>query len=161
MFIAPTIDRPLSSPLPATYPHSFALRSFPSPLNHAGFFSYLAAPPTLSLPFDPLLPLHPGVSAVLRVFCFETFRLLFSLSSYPRPFRAHSLPPSLSLSTLIRSRRPSLFANVSPYVVPFFRRSSRSYARRSRSIVSCSSRRANSRAQTGSLRPRRVPVFES
>lgn len=63
----------------------------------------------LSLPpvsHSTLSYLHPGVSAVLRVFCFKTFSLLLILSFYPRSFRVLSLFLFLSLATLIHPQRP-------------------------------------------------------
>lgn len=159
MFIAPTTERPLPPPLlPATRPTPL----FPSPLNHAGFFSYLAAPPTLSFPFDPLLSLHHGVSAVLRMFCFKTFRLLFSLSSYPRPFRAHSLLPLLVPLNPDPSTT-SLFANVSPTLfLSFVVHLALTHAVRSFNRFLVPRAGQNSWTQTGSLRPslRELSFFE-
>ena len=83
----PTVPFPLS-PLPATHPHSLAPRSLLLRLIMPDSSPTSPLPPLSTFHSTLSCPLHPGVSAVLRVFCFKTFRLLFSLSSYPRPFRA-------------------------------------------------------------------------
>lgn len=87
---------------------------FPSPLNHAGFFSYLAAPPTLSLPVEPLLPLHPGVSAVPTGILLQNLSppilVVVLSSSLPCPLSAAVLvplnPDPSTTSFAVRKRFP-------------------------------------------------------